>query len=250
MIYLTGDTHGEINLKKLSNKNFLEGKSLTKNDYVIILGDFGLLWREDETFKYWLKFLNERNFKILFVDGNHENFNLINEYPIETWNGGKIHKISDNIYHLMRGQVFTIDTLKFFTFGGASSIDILERKENIDWWKDELPSYSELNEGLINLQNHNFKVDYILSHTCSESTINEIHTINKNYVLENCSKETQFEFNKFTSSNNSNIDILNKYFDEIKKITTYNHWYFGHFHMDLSINSRETIVYNNFIKIK
>lgn len=250
MIYLTGDTHGEINLKKLSNKNFLEGKSLSKNDYVIILGDFGLLWRKDETFEYWLKFLNERNFKILFVDGNHENFNLINEYPIEIWNGGKIHKISDNIYHLMRGQIFTIDNLKFFTFGGASSIDILERKENIDWWKEELPSYSELNEGLINLQNHNFKVDYILSHTCSQSTINEIYNINKDYVLENCTKETQFEFKRFTSSHYSNIDILNRYFDEIKKITAYTHWYFGHFHMDLPINNKETIVYNDFIKIK
>lgn len=250
MIYLTGDTHGEINLKKLSNKNFLEGKLLTKEDYVIVLGDFGLLWRKDETFEYWLKFLNERNFKVLFVDGNHENFNLLNEYPTELWNGGKIHKISENIYHLMRGQVFTIDNLKFFTFGGASSIDVLERKENIDWWKEELPSYSELNEGLINLQNNNFKVDYILSHTCSESTINELYNIKKKYISENCSKETQLEFKKFTSSKYSNIDILNKYFDEIKKTTTYTHWYFGHFHMDLFINSSETVVFNNFIKIK
>lgn len=250
MIYLTGDTHGEINLKKLSNKNFLEGKLLTKEDYVIVLGDFGLLWRKDETFEYWLKFLNERNFKVLFVDGNHENFNLLNEYPTELWNGGKIHKISENIYHLMRGQVFTIDNLKFFTFGGASSIDVLERKENIDWWKEELPSYSELNEGLINLQNNNFKVDYILSHTCSKSTINELYNIKKKYISENCSKETQLEFKKFTSSKYSNIDILNKYFDEIKKTTTYTHWYFGHFHMDLFINSSETVVFNNFIKIK
>lgn len=71
MIYLIGDTHGHIELNKLSNKNFPEGKNLTKNDYVIILGDFGLLWKNDSTFKYWLDFLNNKNYTILFIDGNH-----------------------------------------------------------------------------------------------------------------------------------------------------------------------------------
>lgn len=44
MIYVTGDTHGCLDVKKLSIKNFKEQKSLTKEDYVIICGDFGLTW--------------------------------------------------------------------------------------------------------------------------------------------------------------------------------------------------------------
>lgn len=43
MIYVTGDTHGVIDIGKLGFKNFPEGKNLTKNDYVIICGDFGFV---------------------------------------------------------------------------------------------------------------------------------------------------------------------------------------------------------------
>ena len=49
---------------------------------------------------------------------------MLSAYPITEWNGGKVHKIADNIIHLMRGQVFDIDGIRFFTMGGASSHDI------------------------------------------------------------------------------------------------------------------------------
>ena len=44
MIYITGDTHIPIDIKKLNTKNFSEQKTLTKEDYVIICGDFGGVW--------------------------------------------------------------------------------------------------------------------------------------------------------------------------------------------------------------
>lgn len=251
MIYLIGDTHGHIELNKLSNKNFPEGKNLTKNDYVIILGDFGLLWKNDNTFKYWLDFLNNRNYTVLFIDGNHENFNMLNEYPIEEWNGGKIHKISHNIYHLMRGQVFTINSKKIFTFGGASSIDIARRTENIDWWRDELPNYREMNEGLENLEKHNFEIDYILTHTCSAHSIENLYKNSSNFLKNtSLSPITKQNLEKFSNSQIKEFDIANKYFDEIKSITKFKHWYFGHFHMDLKINHSETIIYKQFTKIE
>ena len=46
MIFLTGDTHIPIDVSKLNTKNFPEQKNLTSDDYVIILGDFGLYWRQ------------------------------------------------------------------------------------------------------------------------------------------------------------------------------------------------------------
>lgn len=43
MVYITGDTHGcSKDISKLNNKCFVEGKTLSKEDYIIILGDFGL----------------------------------------------------------------------------------------------------------------------------------------------------------------------------------------------------------------
>ena len=56
-IFITGDTHGSTDISKLGLSRFWEAERLTKNDYVIILGDFGLIWDNypnvDE--KRWLK---------------------------------------------------------------------------------------------------------------------------------------------------------------------------------------------------
>lgn len=41
MIYITGDTHIPIDIGKLSTSRFPKQKSLTKDDYVIVCGDFG-----------------------------------------------------------------------------------------------------------------------------------------------------------------------------------------------------------------
>ena len=44
MIYVTGDTHIDQDISKLNAKSFPKQKDLTKNDYVIICGDFGGVW--------------------------------------------------------------------------------------------------------------------------------------------------------------------------------------------------------------
>ena len=42
MIYLTGDTHSDF--ARFSTDKFQIQKEMTKNDYVIICGDFGGVW--------------------------------------------------------------------------------------------------------------------------------------------------------------------------------------------------------------
>ena len=91
---------------------------------IAVCGDFGGIWDSSNTEKYWLDWLEKKKFTILFVDGNHENFDLLNAFPVTEWNGGKVHVIRKNIIHLMRGQVFTIEGIRFFTFGGGQSHDI------------------------------------------------------------------------------------------------------------------------------
>jgi len=126
MVYITGDTHADFS--RFEESKFSIQTEMTKNDYVIICGDFGGVWtfeKESSREKYWLDWLNERNFTTLFVDGNHENYTrLYNNYLVEGWHGGKVHKIRPSIYHLMRGEIFKIDGNLSFTFGGASSHDI------------------------------------------------------------------------------------------------------------------------------
>ena len=127
-IWATGDIHGDP--VRLSAENFCEQKGFSGNkneNTVIILGDFGLIWKRDEESKeekYWLDWLERKPFTTVFVDGNHECFPRIYSYPVAEWNGGKVHVIRPHVLHLMRGEVFTIEENKFFAFGGASSHDM------------------------------------------------------------------------------------------------------------------------------
>ena len=109
MIYITGDCHREY--RRFNTQNFPEQKEMTKEDYVIVCGDFGGVWsfeKEDKEEKHLLDWLEEKPFTTLYVDGNHENFDRLYGYPIENWQGGKVHKIRPSVLHLMRGQDFEI----------------------------------------------------------------------------------------------------------------------------------------------
>ena len=133
MIYITGDCHSDFT--RFSMDNFPIQTEMTKDDYVIICGDFGGVWtfeNESEQEKYWLDWLNKKNFTTLFVDGNHENFTRLYNYPEKKWHGGKVHKIRDSVLHLMRGEIFEIDNKRIFTFGGASNENLIKTyKEDV-----------------------------------------------------------------------------------------------------------------------
>ena len=97
MFYITGDTHADFS--RFKENKFPIQSEMTKNDYIIICGDFGGVWNyivESIYEKHWLDWLNNKNFTTLFVDGNHENFERLYNYPVEEWHGGKVHKIRES----------------------------------------------------------------------------------------------------------------------------------------------------------
>lgn len=161
MIYITGDLHGEW--PRLFH--IAEEKHMQPNDYLIICGDCGLLFYDDDREQ---RVLNDifRRFPgtLLFIDGNHENFSAFSRYPVENFCGGRAHRIRRNILHLMRGEVFTLENKRFFTFGGARSIDASLRIPNVSWWPEEMPSPEEYDRARETLKKYNYTVDYILTH--------------------------------------------------------------------------------------
>lgn len=208
MIYLTGDTHIPVDIKKLNTKNFPEQKNLSRDDFVIVLGDFGLLWKEDDTYRHWKKWLEEKPFTLLWLDGNHENHDWIGRLPISRWRGGKVHFVSDNIIHLMRGQIFSLAEKSFFVCGGASSVDKEHRVAHVSWWPQEDILWAEYDEALSNLDRVNNKVDYILTHTCPHEII---------YPMFNISPIA---------------DPTSRFLDEVAQMVDGAEWYFGHHHID------------------
>ena len=221
-LYITGDTHGDINIKKLTTKHFPD--NLTKDDYVLICGDCAAVWDKDSSDRYIQGWLNDKSWTTLYVDGNHENHDALRELPLEEWNGGVVHKVSDSIIHLERGQVFSIDGHKLFTMGGASSLDRMWRKEGVSWWHSELPTYEEIILAENKLKEHNYKIDYIISHCASNRIIDQMVR----------HKET---------------DILTNWFESLEDNIGFKHWYFGHYHIDAEIDDKHTALYNKVIKL-
>lgn len=225
MIFITGDTHGMIDTNKI--KLFIQNRKLNKNDYLIIAGDVNCpdFCQEipyGKTFRFW----EDAPCTMLFVDGNHENFAQLNALPIEEWHGGKVHKLADNIIHLMRGQVYDIDGKTFFTFGGATSIDKSRRTPFVDWFPEEDCNWNETQEALDNLDKVNNKVDFIIT-----------HTIGKEFTLRRMMNDISYDPSAYGAVNN--------FLDYIDDIVEYKKWYFGHFHRDVEyIGDKKECLYN------
>lgn len=230
MFYITGDTHGVTDWEKLNTTNFPEQKYMSDYyDFLIIVGDFGGIWDGAEQDRYVLKAYNQRKFTTLFIDGNHENHDLLDKYPVEEWNGGKVHKISDRVIHLMRGQVYNIFGTTFFTMGGAESTDKEYRKEGESWWAREMPSDEEYEEALRNLEKVNFEVDIVLTHCAPEG-----------YIGKNMRAVYNSDISRLLANNMAGVvdrsgNRLTKFFDELitEHGLKFRHWYFGHYHRDL-----------------
>lgn len=233
MIYITGDTHGSIDIKKFEK---LRGR-VTAADYVIICGDFGVYWDESPFLQvygdhpevlpnqYLKEFYESFPCTFLWIDGNHENFNLIKHLPHQMKFNNYVHSCWSNCYHLMRGKVYNIDGISFFTMGGADSIDRHLRKAYIDWWPEEFPTTEEMERGIFSLDAAG-KIDFILTHDAPISWMTEYY---------NC---------PYTNS-------LNKYFEHIYRNYNYDYWFFGHHHVDEDFpDERLQAVYNDFAVIE
>jgi len=226
MIFITGDIHGGLDISKFNADNFPIQTSLSRSDYVIICGDFGFVWNRSREERYWQKWLDEKPWTTLWIDGNHENFNLLKEYPVENLYGGKVQKITNNIIHLCRGNVFEIDGRKIFAFGGAESHDKQFRRLGVSLWKEEMPSPEEMEQGRKALDAVNWHVDTIITHSFSSNIQNHL-------------------FKNMEYGNNA----LNSYFDEIDSKLDFNMWFSGHYHKDKKYDKKHFLIYNNIVKL-
>ena len=251
MIYVTGDCHGDF--RRFNTEIFPEQREMTKEDFVIVCGDFGI-WHDTKEERYWLDWLNDKPFTTLFVDGNHSNFDRLNSNEFETtdFHGGKVQKIRESILHLKRGYVFELCGKTFWAFGGASSHDIADgildranflsdpqfirtvkdwqkrgkqfRVNHVSWWKEEIPSEEEMAFGLQTLQRHNNKVDFIITHCCPQ----HIASVFSNGIYK--------------------ADDLTRYFNIISETVGFQKWFFGHYHDNRNIMSKFVMLYEQIVR--
>lgn len=235
-LFVTGDTHGDVLWRCQDLKNKLT--DLNKDDFLIICGDFGLIWGKNPPEFEWdedrlkaesrqIKEIGKIPFNVLFVDGNHENMHRLNtEFPVIDFHGGKAHQISDNIFHLMRGEMYDFNGKKIFAFGGARSHDIwnlLDPKakdywDKVDelrndfyrtidesWWEDEIATEEEFRHGYETLKKHGWKCDYIFTH---EAPMSDAMFLKRNG------------------------GVMCNFFEPVKRATDYKGWFYGHHHIN------------------
>lgn len=217
MIYITGDTHGKIDFKKL--EAYFKNEYVSNKDYLIILGDAGIVWSQKEMF---ISDYSMLGLTVFYIDGNHENFDLLNTFPILTKNGAKCHLLSKNVYHIMRGEILKLNDLLFLCIGGATSIDKFFRIEGKSWWNDEHITDFDISNALDNLKKYNYNVDYVISHCAPSEFVNMLG---------------------FEKDNDT--DQLSR----ILKDVIFKKWYFGHYHLDIEKDNFRCF-YNNMLRIE
>ncbi|MCD4827452.1 MAG: leucine-rich repeat protein [Acholeplasmataceae bacterium] len=222
-LHLFADVHGVLRYDII--KNYVEINTLDKSDTIVVLGDFGLVWEEPMNNEL-LVFYNSLPCEVLFIDGNHENFDFLKKFPTEYKLGSSVAKISSNVFHLLRGNIYVIGEKIIFTFGGAYSIKRDTESSPVYVWKEELPSKNEYNNALSNLKKYNFKVDYVFTHQ------------GPRFILDNINY-------RYSKNEHVLLDFLSKLADK----TCFDKWFFGHIHQDIDINRYKSI-YNGHEVIK
>jgi len=233
-IFLTGDIHGQPQLN-LSSDLFPEGKGLTKKDFVIILGDFGILWHKLRTKEeeHRLKWLDDKPWTTLFIDGNHENFDLLDKLPEKEMFGDKVGIIAHSVFHLKRGICYRINGRKILTIGGAHSHDREYREWGRSMWKEEEITTENINDAIEAVESVMFDVDYVLTH-CAP--------------VEFAKFALPFEIMHLFTPDHSEENL--SWFKQASQLT-FKHWYFGHYHTntDDPFMGQWTCLYNKIVEL-
>ena len=208
MIWFLSDIHGG------KYQNGLEEylKLCKKEDILIVLGDVELYFDGSEENNAFSEYFTSLECNIAIVDGNHDNYDYLESLPTESWNGGTVHRISDSIVHLMRGHIFDIEGNSFLVMGGCGSTD--KWKTTPFWWSREEASDEELALAVENLKMRDNKVDYILTHKCS----NPEHTFR--------------------------YDSAERFSEYVEKNVEYKQWYAGHWQVNKMLDKKHTVIFD------
>lgn len=182
---------------------------------MIILGDSGI--------NYWLnksdvkakRNLSELPISFFIIHGNHEErASKIESYREKSWRGGTVYyeeKFPDILF-AKDGEIYNLNEKSVIVIGGAYSVDKNYRiLTGLPWYESEQPSVEIKTYVEEQLKRCNWKVDFVLSHTCPLSF------------------QPEDLFLEFIDQ--SRVDkSMEEWLEQIYKKVKFHKWYFGHFH--------------------
>lgn len=219
MVYITGDLHGDFT--RFSTPQM---RRVGKGDTLIVCGDFGFIWDGSRKEQKLLKKLGALPYTLLFLDGRHENYDRLAQYPVAPWNGGRAQIIEGRLIHLMRGEIYEIEGMTYFTFGGGESDDLELRTDAGSWWEEEMPSAGEMARGLENLAARDNRVDFILTHEPSGRSSGSL-------------------------IRGARLNGVSIYLNQIEDIASFQTWFFGCLHMDKTMSKQHRAVFQDVVPV-
>ena len=218
MFYITGDVHRDF--KRI--EEFTKKYYTSLNDYLIILGDVGLNYYEDESDIKLKEKVSRLPINLLCVKGNHEESpENIKSYEIKKMFSGDVYieKEYPNLIFLKDGEIYNINNNKVLVIGGAYSIrhDVPKfLKIGFKYFDSEQPS-DEVKNKILTLIEKDNNIDIILSHTCPY----KYQPVEAFYITVD-----QDKIDKTTE----------RFLDKIEEKINYKKWYCGHFHINKTID--------------
>ena len=213
MYYITGDTHREF--EKVYE--LCENNSTTQEDVLIILGDVGINYYLNASDIALKEELSGLPITLFCVHGNHEEraFN-IPSYVEKEWNEGIVYYEEEypNLLFAKDGEIYNFDGNKCLVLGGAYSVDKYYRlANNLEWFEDEQPSDEIKEYAEQKLNEANWSVDFVFSHT------------------------TPYDYMPtwafIPGLEQSRVDnSTEEWLQEIENNLSYREWFAGHFHVD------------------
>lgn len=221
MIYITGDTHGNAARFKQFKKMFPKYQN-----HVLVCGDFGFVWDGSEAERKRLLKLERYDCNIMFAEGTHDNLDALSKYPEEWFCSGRVRRIAKNVFWLMRGEIYNIEGVSVFAFGGGESIDADEREAGVNWWPQELPDVEEIEKAKETLLKAENTVDIVITH-----------------------QHPRLELGLIDAQKES-VNALTAFLGDTARKINYKHWYFGMDHIDRTISPRMTAVFEKMLEYK
>lgn len=229
MIILTGDTHGEFS----RIFEFCEEYDLTEEDVLVILGDAGINYYLNERDQELKEELSELPCTLFLIHGNHEERpENVPGYEEMIWHGGKVLYEPEypNLIFAQDGEIYDFNGKKAIAIGGAYSVDKYYRLNGgMPWFDSEQPDEYTKRYVESRLEQEDWKVDYVLSHTTPLSF------------------EPREEF--LPCIDQDTVDrSTEEWLEEIEHQLDYDRWFAGHFHTDRSVD-RVQILFEDFLEL-
>ena len=211
MIYITGDKHRRFGRLM----EFCELAEPIREDVLIILGDAGINYFGTEKDVALKRQLSELPIALFCVHGNHEmRPETIANYQEMQWRGGTVYAEPEfpSLLFAKDGEVYEFAGRRCIVIGGAYSVDKPFRLANgLEWWANEQPSEETKQKVERRLNQENWKIDVVLSHTSPQKYIPR---------------------EKFLAGvEQSTVDYSTEvWLDSIEERLIYDRWYCGHYH--------------------